>query len=404
MAENFIQDIADVQSITILPTILDVISQTTGLGFVAVARVTSDKWLTCGVLDNLNFGLNPGDELVVESTICHEVRQADKLVVIDHVDEDKLYCNHHTPIQYGFQSYISVPITTKNSTFFGTLCALDPAPNKLNNSKVIGLFTTYAELISFHLDAIEELRLKDIELKNKNFQLQSFDFVSSHDLQEPLRKIQLFISVINERGGNNLSKEIKKHFTSIENEAQRMRNILKDLLVFSEFKDANGQFENVNLNMVIENTRKRLLNSFSECQGQISVGDLPTVPIISHQIEQLFYNLFTNSISFKSDGCELVIDVSGKVANGSEFENKDLNSEQSYCEITVSDNGKGFDSKYNEKIFGMFKRLDSTERYKSTGIGLTIARRITENHKGYIVANSNINEGATFKIYLPMQQ
>ena len=217
MIENFEQNVEDIQSIKILPTILNVINQSTGLGFVAVARVTPNKWLTCGVLDNLNFGLTPGDELQVETTICHEVRQADKLVVIDHVDNDEIFAKHHTPLQYGFQSYISVPITLQDGTFLGTLCALDPAANKLNNAKVIGMFTSYAELISFHLDAIEKMRLKDLEIKKKNFQLESFDFVSSHDLQEPLRKIQMFSSVILEKNNQNLTNEVVRYLDGIKN-------------------------------------------------------------------------------------------------------------------------------------------------------------------------------------------
>lgn len=404
MIENFNQNIQDVQSIKILPTILDVILQSTGLGFAVVARVTSDKWITCATRDNLQFGLVPGDELDIKTTFCRDVRSTKTLVVIDYVDQDDKFCNNPIPIQYGFQSYISVPITLQDGTFFGTLCALDPAPNKLNNAKVIGMFTSYAELISFHLDAIEKMRLKDLEIKKKNFQLESFDFVSSHDLQEPLRKIQMFSSVILEKNNQNLTNEVIKYLDGIKNESQRMRNILNDLLVFSEYKKSSQEFVATDLNSIVENIRKRLSKEFSECNGKIVVEKLPSVPIMPDQIEQLFYNLIINAITFRSNHCDLEISISSKIEKGIDLSYEKLDANTTYCTLTFTDNGTGFDPRYNEKIFGMFNRLDKEKHCNSTGIGLTIARRITENHNGFIIANGNLNKGASFMVYLPMKQ
>ncbi|MEP2059820.1 MAG: ATP-binding protein [Maribacter litoralis] len=404
MIENFNQNIQDVQSIKILPTILDVILQSTGLGFAVVARVTSDKWITCATRDNLQFGLVPGDELDIKTTFCRDVRSTKTLVVIDYVDQDDKFCNNPIPIQYGFQSYISVPITLQDGTFFGTLCALDPAPNKLNNAKVIGMFTSYAELISFHLDAIEKMRLKDLEIKKKNFQLESFDFVSSHDLQEPLRKIQMFSSVILEKNNQNLTNEVIKYLDGIKNESQRMRNILNDLLVFSEYKKSSQEFVATDLNSIVENIRKRLSKEFSECNGKIVVEKLPSVPIMPDQIEQLFYNLIINAITFRSNHCDLEISISSKIEKGIDLSYEKLDANTTYCTLTFTDNGTGFDPRYNEKIFGMFNRLDKEKHCNSTGIGLTIARRITENHNGFIIANGNLNKGASFTVYLPVKQ
>ncbi|PHN93643.1 histidine kinase [Maribacter sp. 6B07] len=404
MIENFNQTIKDVQSIKILPTILDVIVQSTGLGFAVVAKVTSKKWVTCAVKDNLEFGLVPGDELDIKTTFCRDVRRTNTLVVIDHVNEDEKFCNNPIPIQYGFQSYISVPIVLQNGTFFGTLCALDPAPNKLNNSKVIGMFTAYAELISFHLDAIEKLRLKDLEIQKKDFLLESFDFVSSHDLQEPLRKIQMFTSVQLEKNCETLKSETIRCLNSIKTESQRMRNILNDLLVFSEFKKSSQEFVPVDLNVIVENVQKRLSKDFSECNGEIVIGDLPKVPIMPDQIEQLFYNLIINAITFKSNDCNLELSITCKIEHGSDLAYEKLDIGTKYCKLVFTDNGIGFDPRYNEKIFGMFNRLDTEKQSHSTGIGLTIARRITENHKGFIIANGELNKGATFTVYLPMTQ
>ncbi|WP_289015609.1 GAF domain-containing protein, partial [uncultured Methylobacterium sp.] len=150
---DFRIDCLAVQSIPSVPTILDVVCRTTGMGFAAIARVTEDRWVACQVRDDIAFGLRPGDELEIRTTICNEIRQSGTAVVIDHVAADPAFCGHPTPAQYGFQSYISMPIKLPDGTFFGTLCAIDPKPAVLNTPAIIGLFQMFADLIGFHLDA-----------------------------------------------------------------------------------------------------------------------------------------------------------------------------------------------------------------------------------------------------------
>src|SRR5258707_10173235 len=157
MANDLQGDVAAVSRIDAVPTILEVVCRTTGMGFAAVARVTEDRWIACGVRDEIAFGLRPGGELKVETTICNEIRDSRQPVVIDHVAEDPKFHGHPTPAQYGFQSYISVPILRKDGSFFGTLCAIDPRPARLNTPEVIGMFKLFADLIAFHLDARERL-------------------------------------------------------------------------------------------------------------------------------------------------------------------------------------------------------------------------------------------------------
>jgi transcriptional regulator with XRE-family HTH domain len=164
-------DIEAVNRIGIISKILEVVCRTTGMGFAAVARVTEDKWITCAVLDQISFGLTPGSELKLETTICNEIRQHREAVVIDHVGEDEVYVGHPTPAMYGFQSYISVPIICQDGTFFGTLCAIDPRPAKLNNPEIIGMFKLFAELISFHLNLADQAALAETNLLEKAGQL-----------------------------------------------------------------------------------------------------------------------------------------------------------------------------------------------------------------------------------------
>ena len=152
MSENFSDDIAAVGGLKAVPTMLDIVCRTTGMGFAAVARVTEDRWIACSVRDDIAFGLKPGGELEVATTICDEIRDSGKAVIIDHVAEDADFCAHPTPARYGFQSYISMPILLTDGSFFGTLCAIDPQPRKLKTPETIGMFKLFAELIAFHLD------------------------------------------------------------------------------------------------------------------------------------------------------------------------------------------------------------------------------------------------------------
>jgi PAS domain S-box-containing protein len=159
----FFNDVLAIESIPAVPTILEVVCRTTGMGFAAVARVTEDRWVACAVRDEIAFGLKPGGELDIETTICHEIRQSGTAVVIDHVAKDPGFCRHHTPAKYGFQSYISMPIVLPDGTFFGTLCAIDPKPTKLNTPAVVGTFKMFADLIGFHLDANQRLASRTAE-------------------------------------------------------------------------------------------------------------------------------------------------------------------------------------------------------------------------------------------------
>ena len=189
---DFRADIDAISAIDAVPTILNVVCRVTGMGFAAVARVTEERWICCAVQDEIQFGLKPGGELKVETTICHEIRQSREAVVIDHVAEDQLYCQHHTPTMYGFQSYISMPIFLKDGRFFGTLCAIDPRPHRLKNPETIGMFKLFAELIAFHLDASERLAWSEASLlgERKTSELrEQFIAVLGHDLRNPLASI-----------------------------------------------------------------------------------------------------------------------------------------------------------------------------------------------------------------------
>lgn len=168
-------DIENVSNIPIVSKMLDVICRTTNMRFAAIARVTDTQWITCSSRDDINFGLKPGDELELGTTICDEIRQHHKPVVIDHVTKDPGFCDHHTPEQYGFQSYISFPIFRKTGEFFGTLCAIDPEPATLNTPEIKGMFELYTDLIAFHIQTVEELAERPPESLKKSERQPSYE-------------------------------------------------------------------------------------------------------------------------------------------------------------------------------------------------------------------------------------
>lgn len=216
--ENCAHDVVVVSQIDAVPKILEVICRTTGLGFAAVARVTEDRWIACAVRDEIAFGLEPGGELPVETTICNQIRTTGKWVAIDHVLTDQRFCHHPTPEQYGFQSYISVPITHRDGRFFGTLCAIDPRPAHLSTPETIGMFTLFADLIAFHLDAHDQMtRLealverRTVALADANAELQRRMAASEAD-RETLRALTERLERVREDERTTLARELHDEF------------------------------------------------------------------------------------------------------------------------------------------------------------------------------------------------
>ncbi|MFH6996006.1 ATP-binding protein [Flavobacterium sp. FlaQc-48] len=434
LEDHFKQDILNIEKISIVPTLLNVICQTTGMGFAAVARVTDDRWITCSVQDNVLFGLKPGDELQIKTTICDDIRKNLRPVIIDNVSEDPDYHDHHTPAMYKLQSYISVPIIRKDGTFFGTLCAIDPKPNSLKEFKVREMFHLFADLISFHLAVIEQeaknqialeeknnllektvgekkqieklnsdiekkLLQKNISLERMNSELEAFNYISSHDLQEPLRKIQLFTDTIEREEVQNLSEKGKAAFHKIRTSAFRMQNLINDLLLYSKTKFDERKFEIKDLNNIVKDVIDDVTGELEIKNVTFDIQVLGKLSVIEFQFRQLLYNLISNSLKFASPERNLIISVSATITNG-EFEK--LSPLTKYYKLTIADNGIGFDPLYSEKIFGLFQALH-TKHSKSTGIGLTIVKRIVENHKGFIRAEGALNQGAKFEIFIPVE-
>lgn len=257
----------------------------------------------------------------------------------------------------------------------------------------------------------KERRTADLIAANK--ELLAFTYVSSHDLQEPLRKIQAFISVILKKENENLSEMGKTNFLKVSTAAGRMQQLILDLLDFSRVNTGERKFENTDLNMIIDEVKNDLNDMILEKQATIESTDLCPCNIIAFQIRQLMHNLIGNALKFSIPGNPVHILIKNKIINGRTLNSLDGNNEvgeekfsagKDYCHIMVKDNGIGFEPHFSKRIFEVFQKLHEKEVYAGTGIGLAIVKKIVDNHNGIITATSELKEGATFDIYIPATQ
>lgn len=248
----------------------------------------------------------------------------------------------------------------------------------------------------------QELEQKNNELEEMNKELQSFAYISSHDLQEPLRKIQTFASQIIDKESESLSENAKDKFKRMQNAAQRMQTLINDLLAYSRTNSQERIFVKTDLSQIIKEVQDDLTEELEQKNAVIEIEKTSTVDIIPFQFKQLLYNLISNSLKFSNPEIPIVIKIKSEIAAAEAFDNEKLIPTKKYCHIQVSDNGIGFESQYNKKIFEVFQRLHGRDRYNGTGIGLAIVKKIVENHNGIIAASGILNEGATFDIYIPV--
>ncbi|MBF4518883.1 response regulator [Flavobacterium sp. ANB] len=250
-----------------------------------------------------------------------------------------------------------------------------------------------------------EKEKRAIELMNVNKELLAFNFISSHDLQEPLRKIQTFISIIMDKELKTMSTAGKNNLERIHVAATRMRQLIEDLLDFSRVSIADHPYEMSNLRDIIEDVRAELLDTIDQKKAFFKINELVPVNIIPFQFRQLIYNLISNSLKFSIPGVAIDITIESTILKHNEFRLLNLpNSPQvcNYWNFSFKDNGIGFDAQYNEIVFIIFQRLHHLEQYSGTGIGLAIVKKIVDNHNGIIVANGSLNSGVTFNIYIPI--
>lgn len=258
---------------------------------------------------------------------------------------------------------------------------------------------------SFSDDLEKEVKERTSDLLQSNMQLNQFAYVASHDLQEPLRKIITFCARLQEKPKNVLPADVKIYLNKIDSAAGRMRKLIEELLEYSRLITYDKLFTLTDLNVVLENVMDDFELMIKEKQAKISSNNLPVIQAIPLQMNQLFYNLISNSLKFsKDDVVPLITITSSKLSEKQVEKLFNGNTSTDYHEIIFRDNGIGFDQKYAEQIFIVFQRLHPNNEYTGTGIGLSIIKKIIENHHGKLTATAKENEGASFHIILPTEQ
>ncbi len=256
----------------------------------------------------------------------------------------------------------------------------------------VGMIITDQSAVKEHEATVnryqKDLENKNTELAQSNLELDSFSYVASHDLQEPLRKIQTFVQRILETSSAEFSATSKDYFNRIVHASERMQNMINSLLDYSRMNSAALEKVPTDLNEVLREVFANQLEEDSNRAIELQMEPLPSLPAVADQMKQLFTNLISNAIKYKKSDTILKIFVSAK-------------KEGSFWKITVADNGIGFDPKYADKIFELFQRLHSRFEYEGTGIGLSICKKIVQNHGGCIKGVGNPGQGAIFEVYLP---
>jgi signal transduction histidine kinase len=372
-----------IQRIAAVPTILDVVCRATGMGFAAVARVTEDRWIACQVLDKIHFGLPPGGELEVETTLCHEIRGHHQVIAIDNVAEDLVYCDHQTPRMYGLQSYISVPIVLPDGRFFGTLCAIDPHPRVVNTPQIIGTFTLFAELIAYHLDAEDRIgaaEKRTAAIEETSQLREEFIAVLGHDLRNPLASIDGGLSKLLRDG--TWTEKTPGVLRLMKNSVHRMTGLIDNVLDLTRSRLGGGIALDLDperplqptLEQVVEETRTSNPNRSIEAKFDIPVS----VRVDHNRVAQMFSNILGNAVTHGAE--DGTIHIACAVRG-----NRTL-------ELTVANPGDPIPEEMLQHLFKAFHRGQVRNNAQGLGLGLYIASQIAEAHGGRIDVQSDSTE------------
>jgi len=250
---------------------------------------------------------------------------------------------------------------------------------------------------------LQKMEQTNRDLRHANDNLRQFAHVASHDLQEPLRKILAFSDMLQLKFGEALSEEGHELIGRMQSAARRMSVLIKDVLAYSRISTHREVFQPVSLTEVMADLGQELQQQLVQHNARLQVDSLPTVWGDRSQLRQLFDNLLTNALKFRSADRQLVVHMNHQTVSGPQLP-EGLDPEVTYYEISFSDNGIGFEERYADRIFQVFQRLHARHTYDGTGVGLAICKRVVENHRGAITALGKPDEGATFRIYLPQQQ
>lgn len=373
-------DVETIGRIAAVPTILEVVCRTTGMGFAAIARVTDDRWVACAVRDEIAFGVLPGGEVEIDDSILETLRRGGEAVVIEHAAEDAAYRSHPAPARYGFESYISQPIF-RHGEFFGTLCAIDPKPARLKTPQVLGMFKLFAELIATHMESQDRLAATQAELLSERHAAElreQFIAVLGHDLRNPLASIQAGARLL---GKTALDERGRSLVAGMQASVMRMAGLIDDVMDFARAR-LGGGFEverradaNVREAILLAVEELQLANPERQITAELALDE--PVACDSGRIAQLVSNLLANALRHGEVGGTVA--VRARARDGR-------------FELSVTNNGAPIPPERQALLFQPFERAEHHYGEQGLGLGLYIAAEIARAHDGALSVASDETE------------
>ena len=381
--DTYEADIKAVSGIESVPLILDVVCRVTGMGFAAVARVTEDRWIACSVDDRIGFGLKPGGELPVLTTICNEIRQTGEGVIFDDADADPRFKDHHTPAIYGLKSYIALPIRLRDGTFFGTLCAIDPAPHAVDRPEIIGMFRLFADLIAQHLSADARLAASRAQLSEAREATQlreQFMAVLGHDLRNPLAAIASGVGLL-QRSVSSDDERGLRVLKMMQQSSLRMAELIENLLDFARGRLGAGLSLNRELHTTLEPAIVQVINELRSAWPDRTVEmrfdfEAPVL-VDAARIGQMVSNLVGNAFSHGDTDTPVRVTA---LSDASGFW------------LSVANEGAAIPPEVMARLFLPFSRGEVLRNQHGLGLGLYIASEIAAAHGGMLTAQSSDDE------------
>jgi signal transduction histidine kinase len=389
-AEAIARDVLAIGRIDCVPALLRIVCETTGMGFAAVARVTEGSWVACAVHDDLQFGLRPGGELDVNTTLCKEARQARSPIVIDHASADDRYCTHHTPRIYHIESYVSVPIVFRGGEYFGNLCAIDPHPRRVSDAKTVAMFERFAELIAMQLenDRLRELERNVMLNEREAGELrEQFIAVLGHDLRNPLSAISACSQLLERTADSQVVATARR----ISANARRMSGLIDDTLDFARGRLGGGLgteiVEVANIGAALEAVVGELEDSHPNQSIDCRIDTPHAVWCDVDRIQQLVSNLLANALTHGAAGRPVAF--TARTGNDSFV-------------LEIFNEGVPIDPAHLAKVFQPFWRGSASGAGEGLGLGLYICSQIVAAHHGELTVTSSAEQGTRFVARLPI--
>jgi len=383
-------DIASVARIDAVPVILSMVKHVTGMRFAAIARVTDRRWVACAVDDAISFGLEPGGELVLESTICHEIRQSHQPVLFTHASEHPFYSQHHTTRTYHLESYASIPIIKADGEFFGTLCAIDTLPAHFDENAVLKTLTLFAQLIAMHLDMQQNLEKSEHELADATEVgrlREQFIAVLGHDLRTPLSAIRMSADLLESRLEDTRQRGLA---SAIRKSSQRMGALIEDVLDFARGKLGGGIPVRRTVVDDLQGVFTSVMAEICASEPEVKIHQSMAIPCGVYcdpaRIGQLLSNLLGNAV--KHGSRQFPIELSTRM-------------EDSDLVVSVTNQGPCIPEASMPLLFQPFKRSEASSREEGLGLGLYIAAQIVNGHRGTLSVSSSDEQGTCFIARFP---